>query len=160
VPEPDREGIQSVRRLAVRDAVSVQQSGALNHNPVVASLTINGHEAPTDGTAVRVAPCPATPDPSGAPCPSIPVVLRAAPGSVETREDGQPESLLVSFFAPFGTFDRPRALPSDGAPLGEDGALMAGWTPPVMPATFTMYLVLRDGNGGDVVRTATVAVAP
>jgi hypothetical protein len=160
VPEADREGIQAVRRLSVRDAVSVAQSGPLNHNPVIASLSIAGQDVPTDGAVVHVAPCPSAPDPSGAPCPSVPVVLRAAEGSAETTANGTPEALLVSFFAPYGTFDRPRALPSDGAPLGQDGALMAGWTPPVMAQRFAMYVVLRDGRGGDVVRSATVVVGP
>lgn len=155
VPNERREGIQAVRRLTVRDGSDPAQP-PLNHNPVIARVRVGGVDVPEGGRATVFA-CPALD--AGVMCAGTPLALYAAEGSIERRVDGAPETLLVSFFTTAGgSFDRPRAVASEGHPLGEDGSLGATYYPPSRSGPARLWLVLRDGRGGDAVRSIELDV--
>lgn len=144
VAPEQREGIQAVRRIVVRD-----DPAALNHNPGVVRVLLDGRELVEGGEPLVVSRCPAR---EGAVAPCRAFEVRAAPGSVERRGDGRDENLLASFFVTAGSVDRPRAVASEGHPLGDDGSLSTRWAPPATAQMVRLWAVLRDGRGGDVVR--------
>ena len=144
-----REGVQAVRRVIVRSAEP------LNHNPSI--LRVKLADTFDAGSEVIDAPmCPVFSD--GTPnCTGVAITVFAG-GPVERRLDGTPETLLASFFVTAGSVDRPRSLPAEGYPLGMDGALSVLWYPPATAGMHKVWVVLRDGHGGDDERMFTVRV--
>lgn len=153
-PASQREGIQAVRRITVR------QAPPLNHNPVIARVFIDGQEISRGDGLVRVSACPSgcNNDHNNANCRKVSLEVHAADGSAETQADGSIETLLVSFYVTGGSVDRPRAVASTTSPLGLDGSLATGWCPPSEPGAARVWFVLRDGRGGDAVREVPVLV--
>jgi hypothetical protein len=147
VANEHREGIQAIRRLTVRSA-----GEPLNQNPVIARVQIDGVDLPPQTETVGVSPCPM--DSQGADgCEGVRFTVFPTPESVETRPDGMLEPLFVSFFVTAGSTDRPRAVVSEEDPTGQAGSLTGLWYPPTMSGPVRVWLVLRDGRGGDSYRT-------
>jgi hypothetical protein len=144
----------------------------LNQNPTVASLarvdadggmTAIAPDAPGAGPALTVsAGQRAALEVAWPACPSVP----AACGGAETYlyvdltskliATGR-ESIVASWYATAGTFDRDR--------MGRDGSDPAttadnGWTAPMSPGPVHLWLVLRDGRGGVGWGSYTVTVGP
>lgn len=138
VPNADREGIQAFRTVTVR------MSEPLNHNPAIAQVLLDGVVV-NENDVVQRAACGG----DAGTCSGVSIKVIAAPGAVELRSDGTPETLLLSFFGTLGRFDRPRAVGQDNDPLGIEGALSATWTPSEGATRTQVWLVLRDGRGGD-----------
>jgi hypothetical protein len=151
-PNAEREGIQAVRRIVVKSAPP------LNTNPTIAKFEVDNRDvlAP-DAVTFEVKPCH---DSDKEKC-SFTVAVTAAQNSTEKRDDGENETLLASFFATAGTFDRPRAVASEQFPLGGKDSLSAEWTPPggeTIPRSgrVQIWCVLRDGRGGESVQSVNV----
>jgi hypothetical protein len=144
----------------------------LNQNPTVASLAsmdadggtaVIAPDAPGAGPALTVsAGQRASLEVAWPACPSVP----AACGGAETYLYVDPtskqistgrESMVASWYATAGTFDRDR--------VGRDGSDPAttadnGWTAPTSPGPVHLWLVLRDARGGVGWGSYTVMVGP
>ena len=123
IPYAQREGIQAETTIVVRS------SPPLNQNPGIAAVGINFEPANLE-SPVAVPTCPQS---NGTPtCAGVTLMVIPTPGSAEIV-DGEPESLLASFFVTDGTTSAPRAVPSAAFPDGDDGALNVVWYPPDTP---------------------------
>jgi hypothetical protein len=105
----------------------------LNHNPAIASLTIDGVELAADGTTsvpagkkVRLAPMPAD-------------------GSQEATPDG-PEKMNYTFFATGGEVQTLRS--TDATATGEPADPSIDFDTPKLPGPVKLWVVVRDGRGG------------
>jgi len=149
-----REGIQGFRRVVVRSRERVA-TVPLNRNPDFLRVRVGTQDVPADAATVTLPRCAVALD---ATCPTVAVAIEATTDSVEGRGDGTDETLLVSFFATDGVFDRPRAVGSMTDPRGVGGSLAASWSAPRTAAAISMWVVLRDGRGGESTRMANVRV--
>ncbi|MEI8259325.1 MAG: hypothetical protein WCJ30_26960 [Deltaproteobacteria bacterium] len=149
LPNARREGIQAFRHVLVRDSAPPPP---LNRVPVITRVNIAGMD-PAVTPSITVGTCARNGDGTPAGCAGVPMVIYPASDAAETfaGADGgvTTESLLASFFVTAGSTDRPRAVPADGHPSGDDGALHVTWYPPATAATVRVWFALHDGRGGD-----------
>lgn len=148
LPNARREGIQAFRHLVVRDTAPPP---ALNTAPRITHVTIGGTD-PVVAPSITVTRCPRSS--GGTPgCAGVPLVIYPASDAAETyaTADGgvMTESLLASFFVTAGSTDRPRAVPTEGHPNGDDAALRVTWYPPTGAMEIHAWFALHDGRGGD-----------
>ncbi|MBI5498991.1 MAG: hypothetical protein HY907_02020 [Deltaproteobacteria bacterium] len=115
-----------------------RETGAYNHNPGLAGLTLDG-AAWGDETSERAA-C------TGDSCEPLELIATLAEGAAETWTEiafGSPrqrtEEVYVSWFATAGSFERIRSG-------GEEPTVE--WTPPEGPAAVDFWIVVHDGRGG------------
>lgn len=92
---------------------------------------------------------------AGEPCASSELVIEPSSASAERVGDTR-EVLTASFFATDGSFDRPRAVSTEAAPLGP---LRARWTPPRQAGAVRVWIVLRDDRGASAAIERSVTVS-
>lgn len=133
---------EAFRRVIVRDDPD------RNHNPDVDAweLVRGAETVAVEGETVTLPRC------ATSACGAWTVRVRPARDASEVTSEGR-ESLVASFYATDGDFDRPR----DGADPGVVRPLTAQWTVRDGAAGVRIAFVLRDLRGGEAAGRAAVA---
>ena len=120
------------------------EHGPINHNPDLATLQADGATLAADGSStvaggstVRLAPIPAE-------------------GSHELMPDGTIEKLNYSFYATGGDIQSLRSV--DTTATGEAADPSIDWLAPALAGSVQLWVVVRDGRGGQGFMTRTVQV--